>query len=431
MERKWVKRQLARLWQHLPWVRDTGVLFVVDMLANGVDYAFHILLGRWLLPGDFAVVQTLNSTVLVLATVAGVFQPVVARFVAEADLRSEPDQRVTIFQTFARAALILGVIGAVIAVAGSGPVASALGVPASTVAALAVMCLTVLARPILSGVLQGAGRFAALGLTRVAYAVGRFGVSLLLLSLGAGVSGAVAALPLGSLISVVAGLIAVGRDVWRPAPKLASGLLRQAWRLSAAALVGFGAYMSMMNLDLIWVNRSFAPQIAGSYATAVLLRRIVSLLPGAMVVVMYPRVVAAIASGQRPDRLLAFTAAVIVGSGAALALFYGVFGSQIVRLAFGAAYEGSAALLAAMAVAMIGFGLGSLWLNVFLAARPWKYVLWLVVVALTEVTLLARFHGSLNQVVTVLALSAWSVTVGGTLLYVLDLRPGLEEAEVV
>ena len=39
--------------------------------------------GRALVPAEFAIVQTLNSLILILLTTFGVLQPVVARFVAE------------------------------------------------------------------------------------------------------------------------------------------------------------------------------------------------------------------------------------------------------------------------------------------------------------------------------------------------------------
>ncbi|NUM48146.1 MAG: hypothetical protein HUU38_25855, partial [Anaerolineales bacterium] len=69
------------------WARgvafQTLFLFGVDLLTNGVDYLFHVYLGRALVPGDFAVFQTVNSMLIVVITAFGVFQPVVARGVAE------------------------------------------------------------------------------------------------------------------------------------------------------------------------------------------------------------------------------------------------------------------------------------------------------------------------------------------------------------
>jgi hypothetical protein len=65
------------------FARQTGLLFGLDMAANLVDYACHVYLGRALAPGDFAVFQSANSLLLILAAIFGVMQPALARLVAE------------------------------------------------------------------------------------------------------------------------------------------------------------------------------------------------------------------------------------------------------------------------------------------------------------------------------------------------------------
>src|SRR3989304_5134582 len=86
----------------------TASLFLLDGLANLIDFVFHFWMGRTLTPPDFAVLQTINSIVLVYVTASGVFQPVVGRFVAEARVTGAESMIPAIFQTFLRASLWLG-----------------------------------------------------------------------------------------------------------------------------------------------------------------------------------------------------------------------------------------------------------------------------------------------------------------------------------
>jgi hypothetical protein len=79
---------------------QTAVLFVLDGLANVIDFFFHFWMGRVLIPADFAILQTLNSVMLVYTTASGVFQPVVGRFIAEAHGKGQPDSIPGIFQSF-------------------------------------------------------------------------------------------------------------------------------------------------------------------------------------------------------------------------------------------------------------------------------------------------------------------------------------------
>ena len=79
------------------------------------------------------------------------------------------------------------------------------------------------------------------------------------------------------------------------------------------------------------------------------------------------------------------------GSTTALALVYVAFGPQLVRLLFGANYPQAAGLLGLMAVGMIGAGLLAIALNLFLASRPWPFVVVLTLLAGLQIALLARW----------------------------------------
>jgi O-antigen/teichoic acid export membrane protein len=279
--------------------------------------------------------------------------------------------------------------------------------------------------------LQGQRRFAAFGLTRSLYALSRLAAGLALVSLGGGALGAVAALPAGAFLALLGGLFFLGPSVWKPGPALSGQLLKDGLRLSAGALVAYAAYMSLLNNDLLWVNRSFSSVLAGSYATAVLLRRVLILLPGAVVVIMYPRVVAKVAQGSLPDRLLFRTAAVITLSIGLLAGLYFAYGEALVDLAFGPGYAAAGPLLGWLGLGMLGYSLSSVWMNFYLATRPAPYVVLLAVVAGLQNVLLARYHASLAQVTAVFSGTGWLLVLGGLLLYLLWLRPGIIRTNVI
>ena len=145
--------------------------------------------------------------------------------------------------------------------------------------------------------------------------------------------------------------------------------------------------MSLLNLDLIWVNRTFDPEVAGNYATAVLLRRVLTLVPGAMLVIMYPRAVARIAEGRLPDSLLLKTAAAITLPTLALIALYFTFGSDLVVLAFGGNYTLPNWLLGWVAVGMLGYSFASIWMNLYLATRPLPFVLLITAAAIVQMLL--------------------------------------------
>src|SRR6185436_12317791 len=108
---------------------ETITFFLLDGLANAIDFAFHFWMGRLLIPADFAILQTLNSIVLVYATASGVFQPVVGRFVAEARGQGRDQAIPAIFQSYLRVAFWLGTVLAVLTFVFSNSFARILNLP--------------------------------------------------------------------------------------------------------------------------------------------------------------------------------------------------------------------------------------------------------------------------------------------------------------
>jgi O-antigen/teichoic acid export membrane protein len=302
-----------------------------------------------------------------------------------------------------------------------------LNVPPEAVAVTVAMVLFALLRPVVGGMLQGQQRFVGFGSTRAIHAVSRFVTAAVLVSLGAGLLGVLAAFSVASMLALVGGLILLGLAVWRPGAAFPRRLLADGLRLSVGALMAYAAYMSLLNMDLIWVNRSFSAETAGSYATVVLLRRVLALMPGAVLVVMYPRVVDSAARGKPPDGLLSKAAIVVSGSTLLLTALYFAFGPTIVRLAFGEAYVEAAPLLGWMGVAMLGYGLGAIWMNLSLATRPLPFVGLLVITAVLQYLLLTLFHETIEGVTTVFLLGGWILALGGLLIYCFVLRPRLAQ----
>lgn len=417
------RRLSSTMWQ-------AGFLFGVDMVTNAADYGFHAYLGWALSPADFAVVQTINSVLLIILAAFAVLQPVVARYAAEAGVT--PDRRSqarVMFQVYFIQSALLGAVLTLVVWLGQRPLAGWLNVPPTAVALAAGMVFLALTRPVVAGMLQGQERFIAFGATRSAFALGRLSLALFLIGVvGGGAWAGVAAMPLGGLLALALGLWLLGPAVWQRRPELPRGLVSRGWRLSLAAFIAYAAYMSLLNVDLIWVNRAFPTGLAGSYAAAAVLRRVLAVLPGAVIVILYPRVVSRVAQGHLPDGLLAKTAIVVVIASAAVTILYFAAGPLVVRLMFGPGYPAAAGLLGWMGVAMIGYGIVSIWLNLFLATRPWAFVALLAATAVVQVSFLAGAGQSLLAVTAVFGLVGWFLALAGLLLYGFWLRPKLRTA---
>ncbi len=412
-----MKETLQRLQNRSGFGLQAVALFFLDGVANVADFAFHFWMGRVLIPADFAILQTLNSVSLVYTTASGVFQPVVSRFVAEARGKGQEAAVPAIFQSFLRAAFWLGLILGTLVFISAGVIGQFLNLPAWTIRISAALIFLSTLRPIAAGALQGGENFISFGIARLALSFARLLIVFLLVRAGLGLTGAVLALPLGWLVSVLCGFFLLGRTFWARSKRAAQGLVREGMQLSFYALLAYIAYMSLTSLDLIWVNRNLNGELAGAYAGLVLMRRIVALLPGVAVTVMFPRVVRSLAAGKLPTRILAQTAAIILTVSGTLSVFYFIFNDQLIDMVFGSEYQAGIPLLGWMGLAMIGVSLSSIWLNYYLADQPRDFVILLVLAVGFEWTLLSLLSPSMQSAVIAFGATGWLLSTAGLMLY--------------
>lgn len=408
-----------------PAAQQAAFLVTADGLANVFDYAFHIYLGRSLAPQGFADVQTINAVLLIILTAAGVWQPAVARLVAAAG-GEKSDTVAAILQYFLLLALAAGAVLTLLVSLGRELVASGLNVPATAVAAAGAILLVAFARPVVAGVLQGQHRFFEFGLVRTTFSIGRLLLAVLLVgALRGGALGALVTFPLAGAAAFFIGLIFLRDIASRKAPALPASTRRLGWHISAGALLAYLSYMALINQDLVWVNRLFPANVAAGYASAVLLRRALALLPGVVIVLVYPRVARLAARGDSLDALLGkATLAIGVPSLAATALYF-VLPRPLMTLTFGTKYLTAAPLLGWLGLAMTGYALAALWMNVYLATRPTPFTALLVGTALAQMALYSWLGGTVTQVMSVFVATGWFLAIMGLLLYAFWLRPAL------
>jgi O-antigen/teichoic acid export membrane protein len=209
----------------------------------------------------------------------------------------------------------------------------------------------------------------------------------------------------------------LGKFIWKSEHETQPDLLAKGWKLSAYALLAYFAYMSLTSMDLVWVNRNLNGESVGAYASLVLMRRIVALLPGVAVTVMFPRIARTLAEGRSTHRLLIQTASIILTVSGTLTILYFIFADQLITIIFGTAYQSASPLMGWMGIAMVGVSLSSIWLNYYLAERPRNFVILLGVAVALEWLLLNILPTSMQNAVLAFGATGWLLTLGGLILY--------------
>jgi O-antigen/teichoic acid export membrane protein len=374
--------------------------------ANGLNYAFNVVMSRELGPADYGALGALLAVVLV-GTVPGVaLQAVVARHTA----LSRDDGTAGLW-----AAVLVAVLGAGAALGLLTVIAS----PAlrafmhlDSLAPCLWLAVALLPLPLLSaihGMLQGREWFGALAAVLLVDAAGRLVIGFGLVHGGLGVAGALAGSAAGSITAVLVALPRLRARLargWRRRRALGVAAAREV----ATAAVGILGLLLLANVDVLLARHYLAREASGLYAAGAMLTKVAYWAPQFVVTVVFARLV--VTADRR--RLLARSATAVAGLGAALVLGSALAPELVARLSFGQAYLGVGPALPLFAALGTGLALVQLMLFSGLATADRRmHLLPLAAVAAETVLVVFVLHGSVVQVVgAALAVVAVLLAVG-------------------
>ena len=301
-----------------------------SMTANVASYLLALLAARWLGPAGYGEFAALTAAQLVLAVPALALQTVVAR---EVVLGRHP----AALRALAwRCTAIVVVLAALLVV----PISAALGtsVAATAAALLTAPMLVLLAGE--QGLLQGAGRFAALAVVLAVAGLGKVAPAVAVLAVGGGPGAALTASAVGTGVVAVAARLFVGRV---PATDSARADVGVAAVLRASQVQL--ALIVLSSVDVLLSRVVLGDEAAGQYALGAVATKVAFWLPAAVGVVLYPRMANPAHSGQAVRSALG----VLVGIGA-LAVGAAAVAAPLVPALLGESYAPVQGLLWAFAL---------------------------------------------------------------------------------
>ena len=379
--------------------QGSSLLFAATVGVHAANYAYNLILGRWLGPELYADLSLIVTLMLVGSLATLTLQMVTARAIA-----SEAPDAGAVAGRLSKLGDRFGLaVGAVLVLAAplwqgffhsESPwpfVLLGLGMP------------FYFRQAVYRGILQGELRFGRLAATFHAEAWTRLLLGVGAVAAGTGVSGAAAALSL----SFIASLLVAGQPAKSggPSPALAPMLAPVATMLVGEVLFA--------HMDVVLVRRWFPAADAGVYAAAALVGRLIFYTPWAILTTMFPAVAKRQAEGL-PHRPLLWWSLLLTGAlGGGLTLFLAFFGSALVPYVFGDAFAKAVPLLVPYALATNFFTLGMVVVHYRLALEQAAAARFTVAAAITMIVGLVAWHQDLLTVIWVQLAVAAAYLVAG------------------
>ena len=376
------------------FVLDGGVYWAAMLAVGVLNLAFNLVAARRLAPvayGDFAAIAALVNLFLIADdTVSRSVTGLVARL-------DDPGAAAWLVRVGALRPVAFGAVGTVVVGVLAVPLAALLRLDHPYWVWIAAAALVPgYAGAVTVGVLQGLRLFREAGAANLLAAIIKFGVLLVVLALGWGVTGA----SLATLSEVaVAWLAPVALLVWRlrhvrsPAP-VRLGEHRALLGLPVALTV---ARLLFFNLDILLARHYLGAVDAGLFAALGVTGRIIAYGTGALPPVIYPYLVRYRGDAALSRRYLLFTlAATAIAGGAAIALFALAPGS-IVRALFGASFQAISPDVGWYGLAFLLYSLTYVHLHFLLARESWWVWVYAIGGGVLEIGALAWLHADIGQ----------------------------------
>ncbi len=379
------------------FLTGSALLLVSTTIVNIGNYLYNLIMGRWLGPAAFADVSLLVTLFLVVTLVTGTLQTVAARFAAMFQARNDLDSQSGLRRWGVRLAWLFGIGAASVMVVGAPFWQSFFHTQSPwPFVILGVGVPIYFAQGVDRGVLQGQLRFVWLSLTYQAEMWVRLAAGILLVSIGFGVNGAIAALT----ISFVATWL-VALQVRRTCP---AGIVYNADQRRAAVVyagpvaVALLSQIAINNSDVLLVKHYYAPEEAGLYAALALIGRIVFFATWSVVTVLLPSVAQRNEQGL-PHRHLLWMSLGLVGLASVVVVTGAYFaGEWVVNLLFGPEYLAVAPLLWLYALATTLFALANVFITYQLSLGL-RVGSWLALGAgIIQITAIILFHAQVPDV---------------------------------
>jgi O-antigen/teichoic acid export membrane protein len=268
------------------------ILLTGSGLVSALNFAYNIAVARFLGPTGFGHASVVYTLLILISAVTLSFQIVSAKVVAKQE--SLPNKNAA-YRAFHRSAWGAGISVAILLVAGQRLVASYLNLPNTIlIVLLAVGVAFYVPLGTRRGYLQGICGFQRLAGNLVLEAFCRLSGSLVMVLLGFGVTGVIAA-----------NAAAIGIAYFFAIPSLPGGVsakveIPDAFREALQAIVFFVGQVIINNCDIVLVKHFFAATPAGLYAAVALVGRVIFAFSWAVVNSMFP-IVAGTRNRERKD----------------------------------------------------------------------------------------------------------------------------------
>lgn len=381
------------------------VFFAGTMVLSVFNYLYNSFMGRLLGPEQYSIIGSLLAFIAIITIPTNAVATVAMRFTAHYHAKNDDGTILTFFRRFAKKLALLGILVALGLIAASPLLANFLHLPSATpVVIIAPILIFAILLPLNRGILQGLQRFGEAVINQNIDPFLKLVLGVLLVKLGFGINGAMAAILLGSGIAYLTSFAPL-RSILKQKPTPIAVMPKEVKDFSLIALIAFLLATLLMNIDVLLVKHYLPSYEAGLYAALSTIGKIILFVTSPVVSVMFPMISDLQGREQKHYRVLLQSIILVTAIGLIGTVGYYLMPELVVRILYGPDYLAIAPLLGLFGTVMLLYSLINLWINYFLSIGDRYFIIFLIIGSILEVALLVWRHDNFLIIVESLLVS--------------------------
>ena len=394
-------RQLVVRWcpqytSHAKILNGSIILLIGSFVVSLANFGYNIGVARLLGASDFSHAAAAVTILMLISAITLAFQLMCTKLIAKAN---NLEAKAAVFQHLMKRAWVIGLGLGVFMLLADSILTAYLRLSSPWIIILLAIGLTIyVPLGVKRGGLQGTCRFRGLAWNMAAEAITKFVGAIVLIELGFGVLGAVAAISASVIFAFC--LPDNARELRGPAVAGESAPVGEARQ----AIVFFVGQVIISNIDILMVKHFFRPDIAGLYAAIALVGRLLYFGAWSVVSAMFP-VSAENGKEEASGSLLAIPLLLVTGMSVVFVLVLAAFPTLVFQFLFGSHFPmavGDLNWLLSMNAAATGVYAIAVVLITYEMSRRIANTGWLQLVVSGLIVLgISWFHSTLLEVIIV------------------------------
>ena len=392
-----------------PIFKQGGILFASSVLVNIFNLIFWLYMVRKLTPEDYGILNSLVSVLMFFSVPVSILQTVITRYTSKFMAHRKETEVKFLLLYFVRIVAIFLTVVLVILILFAHRVSAFLKIDEKNLVYLVALGITLSSfTPIIIGALAGLQRFNDVALNSVASGIAKLAAGFSLVAMGFKVLGALIGFVFSFAVSLVYSFFQLPHRLKKMTWKLETVFLdvKEIYSYFLPAGLSLLCFFALTNMDIILVKHFFSPLEAGYYSVAQMVGKIVLFVPGAIGVVMFPKIVDShVRNGN--TFLILKKCLIVVGLLCGLATFCTfLLPSLILKILTGHSQPEAIELVKFFSLSMSFFALVNILMLYHLSLHRMKYIYTLTLVTLLQFLGIWLFHSSLKEVISILLMGS-------------------------